>query len=107
MRTLGIKELKTHPSRVGSALDAGELVLITRRGEPIGLATAFDERVLDLGLKPWLALKAFQSGDLSLGQLARVFAKSKAEMMQVLGDLGIAVVEYDLNEDIETLDSFT
>jgi len=38
-----------------------------------------------------------------LGQVAGAFDKSKQEMLPLLSHLGIAVADYDLNEDLETI----
>lgn len=103
MQTVGIKALKTNPSVLSKAFDSQDTVLITRRGEPIGIAAPFDERLLDLGFTRWIAIRAFQAGDLSLGQVAKAFGKSKQEMLPLLSNLGIAVADYDLDEDLETI----
>jgi len=103
MQTLGIKALKTNPSALSKAFDGHDTLLITRRGEPIGIAVPFDERLLDLGFTRWIALRAFAAGDISLGQVAGAFDKSKQEMLPLLSHIGIAVAEYDLNEDLETI----
>lgn len=104
METIGIKALQTNPSLLGQTLDRGEYLLITRRGKPIGIAAAFDDTLLDLGFRKWIAIRSFQSGDLSLGQLARVFEKSREEMMRLLGDLGVPIADYDLAEELESLE---
>jgi hypothetical protein len=103
MQTLGIKALKTNPSALSKAFDGRDTLLITRRGEPIGIAAPFDERLMDLGFTRWIALRAFQAGDLSLGQVAKAFDKSKQEMLPLLSHLRIAVADYDLDEDLETI----
>lgn len=103
MQTVGIKALKTNPSTLSKAFDGRDTVLITRRGQPIGIAAPFDDRLLELGLTRWMAIRAFQSGDLSLGQTAKAFEKSKQEMLRLLADLCIAVADYDLDEDLETI----
>ena len=103
MQTVGIKELKTNPSILSKAFDRRDYLLITRRGQPIGIATAFDDQVLDLGYRKWIAIRSFQAGDMSLGQVARVFEKNKQQMMQLLGELGVPLADYDLQEDLDTL----
>lgn len=103
MQTVGIKALRTNPSALSKAFDSRDTVLITRRGEPIGIAAPFDERLLDLGLIRWIAIRAFQGGDLSLGQVAKAFHVTKQEMLPLLANLGIAVADYDLDEDLETI----
>ena len=103
MQTVGIKELKTNPSVLSKAFESRDYLLITRHGKPIGIAAAFDDDVLDLGFKKWISIRSFESGDLSLGEVARVFEKTKEEMMRLLSGLGIPIADYDLMEDLETL----
>ncbi len=75
MQILGIKALKTDPGALSKAFDSQDTVLVTRRGEPIGVAAPFDERLLAVGFTRWIALRAFQAGDLGLGQVAKAFVK--------------------------------
>lgn len=103
MQTVGIKELKTNPAVLSKALENGEYLLITKHGKPIGIAAAFEDGIMDLGLKKWLAIRSFEAGDLSLGQVAQVFDKSKGDMMRLLSRLGIAIADYELDQDLKTL----
>ncbi len=103
MQTVGIKALQTNPGVLGKALDHGDYLLITRRGKPIGVAAAFDDKLLDLGFRKWPAIRAFQAGDLSLGQVAQIFDKPRDATMRLLSDLGIPIADYDLAEDLDTL----
>jgi predicted HTH domain antitoxin len=105
MQTVGIKELKNNPSILSKTFDRHDYLLITRRGQPIGIASAFDDQVLDLGYRKWVAIRSFQAGDLSLGQVARVFDKNKLEMMRLLSELGVPLADYDLQEDLDTLNA--
>lgn len=105
MNVIGIKELQTNPGKLSHSLQNNEYMLITRRGEPLGVALPFNDKLLENGLKNWMALKAFQTGDLSLGQLGKVFGKNKHEMLDMLGALNIPFADYDLAEDLQTLDA--
>jgi len=51
-----------------------------------------------------VAVRAFQAGDLSLGQVAQVFAKSRQETMPLLAELGVPIADYDLVEGLATLE---
>lgn len=104
MQTVGIKALQTNPGVLSKALDSGDYLLITRHGKPLGIAAAFDDGLLDLGFRKWIALRSFQAGDLSLGKVAQVFGKPKAETTRLLAELGIPIADYDLAEDLETLE---
>lgn len=105
MQIIGIKELQTNPGKLSQSFKNEEYLLITRRGEPIGVALPFSSHLMEQGLKPWMALQAFQSGDMSLGQLAKSLGKNKQETLKFLGTFKIPVADYDLQEDLETLES--
>lgn len=50
------------------------------------------------------SLKAFENGELSLGQLASKLGMNKHEALNLLGEFNISFADYDLAEDLETLD---
>ena len=104
MNTIGIKELQTNPGKLSHTLQNDEYMLITRRGSPLGVALPFDEGLMENGLKNWMAIKAFRAGDLSLGQLAAALGKTKHATLDLLGELKIPFADYDLAEDLKTLD---
>ena len=104
MQVIGIKELQANPCKLIKAFKKDDYALITKHGQPIGLALPFTSGVMDQGLKPWYAIKGFQSGDLSLGQLSRSLGKSQRETMKLLGFLGVAIADYDLEEDLSAID---
>lgn len=104
MKVIGIKELQSNPGKLTQAFSEDDYLLITKHGQPIGIALPFSEGIMEQGLKPWLSIKAFQNGDLSLGQLAKALNKSYRETMQMLGTLGIPMADYDLTEDLATVD---
>jgi len=105
MQVIGIKELQTNPSKLTKAFSRDDYALITKHGQPLGLALPFDNSVMDKGLKPWYAVKGFQNGDLSLGQLSRALGKNQRETMKLLGFLGVAIADYDLEEDLSAIDA--
>ena len=58
MREVGIKELKRDASAIVDAVEAGETVVITRRGTPVArmgpvAAPARVQRLVDQGLMSW------------------------------------------------------
>lgn len=105
MHIIGIKELQTNPGKLSQTFSENDYLLITRRGKPIGLAFPFSSHFLEEGMKPWMALKAFERGDLSLGQLAKTLNKTKVEAMEMLGRLNIPLANYDLQEDLDAIDA--
>lgn len=104
MQVIGIKELQTNPSKLTKAFQDNDYLLITKHGQPLGLALPFNEGIMEQGLLPWFAIKGFQSGDLSLGQLSKTLGKTQHETIKLLGLLGIPVADYDFAEDIAAVE---
>jgi len=105
MLTIGIKELKDNPSILTKGVeDKDEYLFISKRGKPIAVAMSLDNEVFDHGFKKWVLIKAYKKGDLSLGQLSKALEQSYSETMQMLGALGIAVIDYDLDDDMPTIE---
>lgn len=105
MQVVGIKELQTNPGKLTKAFQQDDYLLITKHGQPLGLALPFAGHVMDHGLKPWFAIKGFQNGDLSLGQLSRALQKSQHETIKFLGSLGVPVADYDFDEDLSAIEA--
>lgn len=105
MLTIGIKELKNNPSILTKGVeDRDEYLFISKRGKPIAVAMSLDNEVFDHGFKKWVLIKAYKKGDLSLGQLSKALEQSYSDTMQMLGALGIAVIDYDLDDDMSTIE---
>ena len=107
MQTVGIKELKTNPAVLIKAVEAGDYLLISKRGKPFALATSLENPMFDLGMKTWLLTRAFADGGISLGQLARSLDKSISDISKLLAVLGIPVLDYDLADELDTLESLS
>jgi predicted HTH domain antitoxin len=101
MNVIGIKQLQTDVKQLSHNFEHNEYTLITRKGKPIGIALPFSDELMQSGLKAWLAMRAFEKGDLSLGQLADSLGKTKADTLQVLAQFNIPVADYDLQKDLE------
>ena len=107
MKALGIKKLETHPEQLSCLLEQQEFLLITTLEEqPWGMLIPFSSHLIEQGLIHWLAIKAFESGDLTLGQLAKALNKTKSEMLDTLNQLSISIADYDLAEDLDTIETF-
>jgi predicted HTH domain antitoxin len=104
MQVIGIKELQTNPGKLSSAFNQQDYALITKHGKPFGVALPFTDSLMEHGLKPWYAIKGFQNGDLSLGQLSKTLEKTHHETIKLLGLLGVAIADYDLEEDLGAID---
>jgi len=106
LQTIGIKDLQINPAILTKALEAQEYTLITKRSKPLGIAFAFDDKIVTDGLKTALMIDAYQKSLLSLGQLSKALDISKKETMKLLSLSGIAVIDYDFVDELKDLDSF-
>jgi len=106
MQTVGIRDLQLNPASFTKPLERNEFVMITKRGKPLGIATAFNDTILNHGLMESIVLKAFNQGDISLGQLSLALKLTKQETMKYLALVNIPVTDYDLDEDVETIKAF-
>ncbi len=105
MKTVGIRDLQLNPSSFTKPLENDEFVMITKRGKPLGIATALDDSVLQHGVMESIVLKAFNQGDISLGQLSRALDLTKEETLKYLTVVNIPTTDYDLDEDMETIEA--
>jgi len=106
MQTIGIKDLQINPAILTRALEAQEYTLITKRSKPLGIALAFDDKIVTDGLKTALMIDAYQKSLISLGQLSKALNLTKRETMKLLSLSGIDVIDYDFMDELEDLDSF-
>jgi predicted HTH domain antitoxin len=105
MKALGIKKLETNPEQLSLLLEQNEFLLITQQEQPLGMLIPFSSHLVEQGLVDWLAIKAFESGDLTLGQLAKALNKTKSQMLDTLDKLSISIADYDLAEDLDTVET--
>ena len=105
MLTIGIKEIKNNPSIITKGVeDKDNYIFISKRGKPIAVAMSLDNDVFEYGFKKWVLIKAYAKGDLSLGQLSKALKLSYVDTMKMLGALGIAVIDYELADDLNTIE---
>lgn len=107
MRIAGIKEIKENPGIISKTIEEHEYLLISKRGKPIAIATALDDKIFDVGLKKWILIQAFKRGDLSLGQLSRSLNKSYSETTKLLNILNIPLLDYDLEDEMGVVDNMS
>jgi len=106
MQTVGIRDLQINPASFTKPLESNEFVMITKRGKPLGIATAFSDTILNHGFMESIVLKAFNQGDISLGQLASSLKLSKQETMKYLSLVNIPITDYNLDEDLSAIEAF-
>lgn len=63
--------------------------------------------MFDQGLKTWILTRAFAEGGISLGQLAKALDKSTSDTVKLLALLDIPVLDYELDDELETLESLS
>ena len=106
MQTIGIKELQVNPAKLTNALETKQYTMITKRSNPIGVAIAFDDNILSNGLKTALLIDGFKQGNLSLGQLSNSLNISKKETLKLLSLIGVDILDYDFDDDLNAIDTF-
>jgi predicted HTH domain antitoxin len=106
MQTIGIKELQTNPAILTRSLESNNYTMITKRSKPIGMAFSFDDRIITDGLKTALMVDAYKKSYLSMGQFSKALNISHEEAMKLLSIMGIDVIDYDFEDDMQFLDSF-
>ena len=106
MKTIGIRELQKNPSNITKWLENNEYTIITKRNKPIGITISFNDKIITNGLKTSLLIEAYQNSLISLGEIAKVLNMSKEEVIKFLSTLGIDIIDYDFNEDLETIKDF-
>ncbi|MCK5810630.1 MAG: type II toxin-antitoxin system Phd/YefM family antitoxin, partial [Cocleimonas sp.] len=103
MKSVGIKEIKTNPGIISKTIEDHQYLLISKRGKPIAVATSLDDEVFDMGLKKWILLQAFKNGSLSLGQLSKALNQSYSKTLKLLELLKIPALDYDLEDELDTI----
>lgn len=100
MRTFSVRDLRKNTSALLSGAEDGELSIVTMHGTPVFFALPFDETLLRYGVSFALAIKLFDEELISLGRAARLAGLSVSEMIDKLGQYGIAVIR-TTDEDLE------
>jgi predicted HTH domain antitoxin len=106
METFTIRDLRERTGELVRGAESGELSVVTKHGQLVFLAVPMDEQLLRTGLALDLAIKLYRENVISLGKAARMAGLDTEAFMQSLGQLGIAVIDYDpaeLNEELTAL----
>ncbi len=101
METLDVFTARDLRNRSGELLkdaEAGQVSLITKHGKPAILAIPFDNWLLNHGVHRAMALHLFASHQLTLAQSAKVADLSLEAFIELLGEVGIAAVDYPPEE---------
>jgi hypothetical protein len=100
MTTIGIKELKDNPAILTRTLEGHDVSLLTKRGHPIGIALPWDDAMFENGYRQTVLIDGYKEGSLSLSQLARALEMTTEDALEMVGKLGISMIDGDLEDEI-------
>lgn len=106
MDTFTVRDLREHTGTLIHDAEQGKLSLITKHGRPIFLAVPFTEELLDLGLRPAIAIKLYKEETLTLEKAAKLAGQSMEAFIEKLGNLGIPTANYSPDEINKELKDF-
>ena len=106
MKTIGVRALRENPGVLSQCAEAGELILVTNRNNPISLSVPFSDDLLQSGIGVSMAVKLFEEGVLTLPKAAKFAKMSIEEFLLKLSALGVIVVDQttkELESDLEAI----
>ncbi len=106
MHTFSIRELRDRSGELSHEAESGNVSLITKHGQPLMVSVPFDRAVVETGVHVALAVNLFKSKALSLGMASRVARMSRLEFAELLGTLGVPVVDYPAGELADELTQY-
>jgi predicted HTH domain antitoxin len=104
MKTVGVRALRENPGVLNKSAQAGEVVLLTNRSEPMSLSVPFDDALLQQGVHVDIAVKLFEDGVLTLAKAAKIAKMPMASFMEKLAALDVVVVDQTREELLEDLE---
>lgn len=106
METFTVRDLREHTGALIHDAETGKLSLVTKHGQPVFLAVPFSEDLIELGLRPSMAIKLFKEDVLTLGKAAKLAGQSIESFMERLSNVDIPVVSYSPTDISEELKDF-
>jgi len=106
MKTIGVRALRENPGVLSQCAEAGELILVTNRNNPISLSVPFTDDLLQFGIRTSMAVKLYQEGVLTLSKSAKFANISIEDFLQKLAVIGVVVVDQtpeELESDLEAI----
>lgn len=100
-----VRDLRQRSGDLLRDAEEGRLAVITKHGRPALLAVPFDERLLSYGVHRALALHLFEGGQLTLSLAAKLAQLSLETFIELLGEAGIAAVDYPPEELADELEA--
>ena len=98
LNVFSARDLRLRSGDLLHEAEAGRLALITKDGRPAILAVPFNDRLLQHGVHRAIALDLFEQGKVGLTQGARLAGLSAEDFVALLGEAGVAAVQYDPKE---------
>ncbi len=106
MDTFSVRDLREHTGALIHGAEAGKMSLITKRGRPVFLAIPFTDDLIELGLRPALAVHLYKEGVLTLPKAAKLSNESLEGFIALLSKLGISIIHYTIKDVDEELKDF-
>lgn len=106
MDTFSVRDLRERTGTLIHDAEAGKLSLVTKRGRPVFIAVPFSDALIDLGLRPALAVHLYKEDTLTLAKAAKFAGISLEAFIVMLSKLGISVIHYKIKEVDEELKDF-
>ncbi len=97
------RDLRNRSGELLKDAEAGQVSLITKHGKPAILAIPFDKWLLNHGVHRAMAIHLFESHQLTMVQSAKVADLSLEAFIELLGEAGVAAVDYppeELNDEM-------
>jgi predicted HTH domain antitoxin len=107
MQTFSIRDLRDRSGELTHEAEEGRMSLVTKHGQPLFVSVPFGDVLIENGVHVALATGLFKTGDLSLGQAAKLARMPYIDFIEHLGQLQIPVVNYsveDFNQELATID---
>ena len=106
MDTFSVRDLREHTGTLIHDAEAGKLSLVTKRGRPVFLAVPFTDDLIELGLRPALAVHLYKENVLTLAKAAKLSGESLEGFIAMLSKLGISIIHYTIKDVDEELKDF-
>jgi|SRR3989338_5512242 len=106
MDAFSVRDLREHTGDLIHDAESGKLSLITKHGHPVFIAVPFTQDLIELGLRPMLAVHLYQQEILPLAKAARLGSMSLEEFIVLLSKLGVSPVRYSIKEVDKELKDF-
>lgn len=106
MDTFSVRDLRERTGALIHDAEAGKMSLITKRGRPVFLTIPFTDDLIELGLRPALAVHLYKEGVLTLAKAAKLSGESLEGFIATLSKLGISIIHYTIKDVDEELKDF-